>query len=123
MVRGIKNTATLEQCIQAIQESRGLITQAARKLGMDDTTFHTRIKQYPELKKAVEDARYRQDDIVENMLFRKVDDGELTAVIFYLKTRCKSRGYSEGYQPKEAGAAIDAFLEGVRVGADKRSSS
>ena len=41
------------------------------------------------------EARENTLDFVESKLMKAIDDGNLTAIIFFLKTRGKSRGYSE----------------------------
>jgi len=50
---------------------------------------------YPSLKEVLSEAREIALDHVESKLMKAIDDGNLTAIIFFLKTQGKSRGYSE----------------------------
>lgn len=81
--------------IEALKKSAGLISHAAAALGCERSTVHRRIKS----SKAVADALTEIEDInldrAEAKLAQAINNGNLTAVIFYLKTKGKARGYSE----------------------------
>ena len=47
------------------------------------------------LKEVLSDAREDALDLAESKLMEAIRNGNLTAIIFFLKTRGKSRGYSE----------------------------
>ena len=49
------------------------------------------------------EAREDTLDFVESKLMKAIDDGNVTAMIFFLKTRGKSRGYSERSEFGRAG--------------------
>ena len=53
------------------------------------------MERYPSLKEVLSDAREDALDLAESKLMKAIDDGNITAIIFFLKTRGKSRGYSE----------------------------
>lgn len=42
---------------------------------------------------ALKEVEERQLDYVENALFRLINDGNINAITFYLKTKGKERGY------------------------------
>ncbi len=90
-----KKQATAQRIVKAIEESHGLITTAAEKAGVDRRTVSRYIKEFPAVAEAVEDAQEKLYDTVESKLFEKIEAGDLTAIIFFLKTRCKHRGYIE----------------------------
>ncbi len=86
---------TIKQAIAAIKESRGFVTKAAFLCDTSRTTFHAMINKHPKLREAVEDAREANKDFVENKLMTSIDNDNITAIIFYLKTQAKDRGYVE----------------------------
>jgi len=81
--------------IDAITEANGLISVAARRLGVTRGAVYKAMQNHPEITQAVEDARERTTDLAEAKLFQKINDGDNTAIIFYLKTQAKKRGYVE----------------------------
>ena len=53
------------------------------------------IERYPALQDVLNEARESSIDLAESELIKAIEAGNLTANIFFLKTRGKSRGYSE----------------------------
>lgn len=90
-----KKKATPEQVIQALQASNGLQAGAARALGVTRQTVANYIKDNPVIKAAYEDVNETTIDKVEGKLLEQVNSGNITAIIFYLKTKAKHRGYVE----------------------------
>ena len=90
-----KKEATAKRIIKAIYDAHGLITIAAEKAGVDRRTVHRYIKNTPEVATAVEDAQEKLYDTAESKLFEKIIAGDMTAIIFFAKTRMKHRGYIE----------------------------
>jgi hypothetical protein len=90
-----KKQATARRIIDALHESHGLICSAAAMAGVDRRTVHRYMKEFPQVAEAVEEAREKLYDAVESRLFEKIEAGDLTAIIFFLKTRCRHRGYIE----------------------------
>jgi hypothetical protein len=86
---------TAEQMIDAIHKARGFISTAAQFCGVSRQTFYTYLRKYATVQQALEDAREKNHDFVESKLMKAIDDGNVTAMIFYLKTQCKKRGYIE----------------------------
>ena len=84
-----------EQIIEALAESMGMISPAARKLGCSRNTITTYMKEYPEIAEAIEDANEEVNDVAELKLYDAIKRGEAWAVCFRLKTKGKSRGYIE----------------------------
>ena len=89
------NGVTAEQMIEAIREARGYVTKAADILGISRTSFYTYLKRYSTAQQALDDVRVRRHEFVENKLMQAIDEGNLTAIIFYLKTQGKHLGYVE----------------------------
>ena len=86
---------TQEQVAEALTEARGMLTTAALNLGCAPSTIYDYLKRYPDLDEVLSEARESALDFAESKLMDAIEDGNLTAIIFFLKTRGKSRGYSE----------------------------
>jgi hypothetical protein len=90
-----KRERTAEKLIQAIHESKGLLTLAAKKAGVTYWTLWKYTKDYPTVAKAVEESKEGLLDLAEAKLYQEINNNNMTAIIFFLKTKGKSRGYIE----------------------------
>jgi hypothetical protein len=94
---------TPAQIIKAIEGTGGIIAQAiirASKIHPDGQmmsreTFLRYKNEYPEIAKALEDAKEATLDLAESKLMSLVSKEDLGAICFYLKTQGKRRGYIE----------------------------
>jgi len=86
---------TTAQMIEALREKHGNLSAAARYLGCSRNTIARYIENYPTVKAVYDEERETLIDFAENQLFQQVKDGNITAIIFTLKTIGKSRGYVE----------------------------
>ena len=92
---GNGNGLKADEMIPAINEARGFVTKAADILGISRNTFYTYLRKYKTVQQALDDTREKRHEWVESKLMKAIDDGNLTAIIFYLKTQAKHLGYVE----------------------------
>jgi len=92
---GKKRTETAARIIKALKETNGLLTMAAARSGIGYRTVCRYVAEYPSVKEAAQDAKEAMLDYAEGKLYSKIKDGDNTAIIFYLKTQGKARGYIE----------------------------
>lgn len=98
--------------IEALRECYGIVKDACRKANVPRSTYYNWLNSDEEFKAAVEDTQEDAIDFVEGKLFEKINGIQLgkisdgcvvtyeqppsdTAIIFYLKTKGKKRGYIE----------------------------
>lgn len=86
---------TADEYATALRESRGLVSVAARRLGVNRSSVHRAIHNYTSVAEALEDAREATLDLAEGKLWEAVNDGNVDAIKFLLKTIGKGRGYIE----------------------------
>ena len=90
-----KNGYTAAQVIQALEDADGYVSKAASLLRCSPRTVYNYRDRFVTVAEAWEAIRERRHDFVENALHKQIKDGNITAIIFYLKTQAKSRGYIE----------------------------
>jgi len=112
---------TTDQVIEAIRESHGILTAAAKKLGCTRQTVHDYVKRFPTVREAYEEESESLVDFAEMKLFEQIGAGNIAAIIFALKAKGKARGWVESYSvkaevtgPKDG--AIPVALVDYRVG-------
>lgn len=81
--------------LSALKASKGIIQTACDACGITRAMFYRWRDGDSGFKAKYDEVNEGQIDKVESKLLRKIDDGDTTAIIFYLKTKGKSRGYSE----------------------------
>lgn len=84
-----------KRVLEALVKSLGVITTACKIAGVGRTQFYTWLKQDEVFDAAVKDIADIALDFAESELFRQIKDGSTAAVIFYLKTKGKRRGFVE----------------------------
>ena len=89
------NGHTVEQVIEAIKRNDGLLAATARDLGISRSTVYRYVKRYATIQAAVEEARDTNIDMAEGQLMKAIRKGSIPAIMFFLKTVGKSRGYVE----------------------------
>lgn len=115
---GLKNKSSVkekkEQLIEALEKSNGIIKYACEKIGITRMTYYNWYKEDEEFKETVEGIGESAIDVVESKLFDKIEGiftikkggngipdkiyqipPDTTAIIFYLKTKARHRGYIE----------------------------
>ena len=96
----MKEKFKLEHVEDALRASGGIITGAANKLeqaygSCAPGSVRNYLKRYASLRHAVEDMVEGNLDLAEGTILKAMAEGNLTAAIFYLKTKGKQRGYIE----------------------------
>jgi hypothetical protein len=81
--------------LQALEESCGVVSTACKAIGMPRSTFYNWMNADALFKEAVEEIQEYALDVAESELHKLIKKGETTAIIFYLKTKGKKRGYVE----------------------------
>ena len=90
-----KKETTKTRIIKALTESSGFITVAAARAGVTYTTMKRYMIEYPTVRIAAQECKERLLDLAESQLLKNIKEGDNTAIIFYLKTQGKHRGYVE----------------------------
>jgi hypothetical protein len=78
----------------------GNISATCTSLGIDRNTFTSWRLKYKKLDELLREIEESLIDFSESKLLEQIQDGNLTAIIFHLKTKGKSRGYVEGVDLK-----------------------
>jgi AcrR family transcriptional regulator len=86
---------TVDKVKGLIDEMMGNVSMVARTLNVSRTTLYNYINSHATVKQALDEAREKMIDNVESKLYSKALDGDTTAMIFFLKTQGKLRGYVE----------------------------
>lgn len=78
-----------------LTDCMGIITYACKSAGISRNKFYDIRNRNPDFKKWCENLIEKQIDHVEYALFKKIREGDTRAITFFLRTKGRSRGYSE----------------------------
>lgn len=98
-----KNMGNVSATCEAIAKSTGST--------FSRTTYYKWYKADPEFKEAVDSIGEYMIDLAENALYSKIKKGNLTATIFFLKTKGKERGYVEKLQVEKPKDPVFAMFD------------
>ena len=81
--------------IEALTKSLGIVTIACKAVGICRTSHYDWYNEDDKYKAAVDDTQDIALDFAESKLHKNIEKEDTTAIIFYLKTKGKKRGYVE----------------------------
>lgn len=76
-----------QQFIEFYRELRGHISDCSRAVGIDRSTYYHWLDNDPEFARSIGEAEMELNDDMRNVLIQKGAEGDLGAIIFYLKNR------------------------------------
>jgi len=102
-------------CEQAREmASRGLtVAQIADCLGLGERTVYEKQKDYPQFMQAIKKGRAEGLNSVSNALFEKATQGNVTAIIYYLKVRDRANWGENQPEPLKEIPPMQIVLTGV----------
>lgn len=84
---------TVEQVLGAIKDTGGIKTEVCQRLNCGRRTIYLYIDRFPEIKEAFEEEEEKVLDMAESSLFAMIQNGDLTAIFYYLNNKGRRRGY------------------------------
>lgn len=81
--------------LEAFALNMGNVSEACNAASIGRTTFYRWCDADPDFRQSVDDVREGLLDMTEGELLKLIKKGDTTAIIFYLKTKGKKRGYVE----------------------------
>lgn len=81
--------------IKALEKTLGVVTTACTLAKCSRTQHYVWLEEDAEYRKRVEDLENVALDFGETKLHKNIEKGDTTAIIFFLKTKGKRRGYIE----------------------------
>jgi len=83
------------QVVKAIMGCNGFVSQVAETLKVEISTVSHWKTRYEWVAEAFENSEMKMGDFAESTLLKLIKKENPAAVFFYLKTKCKDRGYIE----------------------------
>ncbi len=120
MAKNTQNTqkpTKKELFIEALTNNLGHITKACEAANIHRRTYYSWIDKDEQFKEDCNNVEAGLIDLAENELLKKIKDStsphQMTAIIFFLKTKGKSRGYDERHQIELTKPFDRIELEGI----------
>ncbi len=88
-----------EKFLEALAHGYGIIATACEAISIGRSTYYRWYNADPDFKERVDEITETQVDFVESKLMQSINANDTTAIIFYLKTKGKKRGYTDKAQP------------------------
>ncbi len=84
-----------EKIVAMYEKKAGNLSATAKALNIDRNTLYAWRHQSTELDQKMQEVEESLIDFTESKLMQQIDASNLTAIIFYLKTKGRKRGYVE----------------------------
>ena len=116
----------MEKTREAYAKKGCNVSATCKAVGISRMHFYRMREKNEKFAEGLNEAYEAMIDNVESKLLSKINDGDTTALIFFLKTKGKKRGYVEGnvtinnIQQSVASTNIVAQVEQAKINEEKR---
>jgi hypothetical protein len=93
MAEQLRVTKNKELLLDALDKSMGIISTACKEAGVNRLTFYNYMKNDPHFRERVEEINEACIDMAETQLLKKIKEGDVKAIEFFLARRGRMRGY------------------------------
>jgi hypothetical protein len=97
--------------IEALEKTLGVVTTAAKMVGIDRVTHYRWLEADEEYRENVDDVQNVVLDFAESALHKMVENHNPAATLFLLKTKGKKRGYIERQEIAHEGNVQSTLIE------------
>jgi len=106
---------TVDQIEKSLKAKGGFVSQVAKDLGVTASNIYARIDRSERLKKVKKEIDESYLDLAESKLVKKLNNGDLGALCFYLKCKGKKRGYIEKQQLEHSGDSDNPLVNKIEI--------
>lgn len=85
----------MKNTLEAYSKKGCNVSATCSAVDISRTHFYRMRKKNKKFAQGLEDAEEGLVDLIEGKLIKAVNDGNITAIIFFLKSKAKNRGYTE----------------------------
>lgn len=87
--------------LKAFADSKAIISYACESVGISRPTYYRWRQEDENFNEECQSIEEYVIDLVEGKLLTNINEGDVTSIIFYLKTKGKKRGYVERVQTED----------------------
>lgn len=107
MKKQVKSNVKKQLLLDALEASLGIVSIACKHAGVSRSTYYEYYNSDIEFAKKVDDQINIALDFAESQLFKLIKKGNTQAIMFYLKTKGKKRGYTEKTEPELTSSQVN----------------
>lgn len=112
-----------EKFLKAFSDCKGIIAYACEMTGISRQCYYNWLDNDEEFAQKCSDVQESSIDLVEAKLLNAINDDNLTAIIFYLKTKGKKRGYVEQIDQNVSSNTFEELMKSLPEDDDEESKS
>lgn len=101
-----------EEFLEKLRESTGIVTVACQKQNIARGTFYNWCNSDADFKKKVDEVKKEQIGVVEDRLLKAILEGNVSAIIFYL--RCRHPDFKPKSEVSFDSETIDKALDTIK---------
>lgn len=108
---------TVDNVCAAIKQHRGVLNEIAMAFAITRSHIDKFIVSCPRALETLKDAREALGDVAEQKLYDLIEAGDRHAIIYYLSTKCRNRGYALPSRGEDRGesASKQVFVHTINI--------